>query len=519
MAHAPIAYSTHYPPPTRYEHVYTESSFSATPTAHGGWSVFGLDSSAHVGLQQVNSSRHLVHNQVVDDYGTALSVPSMAWSRHAALGAWISNPSASSQSLKIAYFSGGKPLISTIAASGSQETPLVVPHPSGGFDVLFAWQRPGRNFDLYRVFVGRGGRHTVPHRLTRAASYAYSPSAVWDGRGHLDVMYMDACCQGNAWNLVFQRFSSHMRPMGPGDPVGRLGSLGSATPTQWGIDLRRDSPGKVWAAWGEDSGVDIARWSPDGKNEFVKFLGPASLDFSAPAVSLLLLGSGGTVYYTSSDALGAHLVATSFDARGNATSTQRVAYDSGGDAAYPVSALEGGTPRVIWQKFGHSGAVLEGSEYHQSIAPSLAERLGLGLGNSLANFMFLAVGSLAVAVPLTLVNILILAPLLLLWIPISRLVPDRLKWPSYIAIVAATLVLVFAVRSFANGWAFVLGPLGAPLSWLAVASGVFVGVWISRIGMKEREPAFRAAVMVLTAFYFVATMWALTGIEGQLSVI
>jgi hypothetical protein len=163
--------------------------------------------------------------------------------------------------------------------------------------------------------------------------------------------------------------------------------------------------------------------------------------------------------------------------------------------------------------------MLEGSEYQRSIAPSLAERLGLGLGNSLANFMFLSVGSLAVAVPLTLVNILILAPLLLLWIPISRLVPDRFKWPSYVAIVAATLVLVFAVRSFANGWAFVLGPLGAPLSWLAVASGVFVGVWISRVGMKEREPAFRAAVMVLTAFYFVATMWALTGIEGQLSVI
>jgi hypothetical protein len=212
-------------------------------------------------------------------------------------------------------------------------------------------------------------------------------------------------------------------------------------------------------------------------------------------------------------------MATSFDTHGNPTSTERVAYDSGGDAAYPVAAMVGGSPRVIWEKFGRSTTTFEATEYRKSVTPSLADRLGLGVGNSLANFAFLSIGSLAVAAPLTLLNVLILIPLLFVWIPISRFLPERFRWPSHVAIVTSALLLIFGVRSFANGWAFVLGPLGAPLSWLAIAGAVFVGVWISRVGMREREPAFRAAVMVVSAFYFVAAMWALTGIEGQLSVI
>jgi hypothetical protein len=421
--------------------------------------------------------------------------------------------------LRLAYIAGNKVVTSTIVSSGSQETPFVIRDPNGGFEVLFAWQRPGQNFDLYSAFVTPNGHLSPPKLLVRSASYDFSPSAVWDSRHHLDVMYMDACCQGNAWNIVFRRFSKRLSALGPGVSVGRLGSLGTSTPTQWGIDMHLDPRGNVWAAWGEDTGIDIARWKANGKNAFVKFLGPANLDFSAPAVSLVLLRSGGTAYYTGSDALGAHLMATSFAPNGNATSTARVAYDAGGDAAYPVAALVAGSAHLIWQKFGHGATTFEGTDYRRSVTPSLADRLGLGVGNSLANFAFLSIGSLAVAAPLTLLNILILAPLLLIWVPISRFVPERFRWPSYVTVVTVALILIFGVRSFANGWAFVIGPLGAPLSWVAVAGAVFVGVWISRVGMKEREPAFRAAVMVVSAFYFVAAMWALTGIEGQLSVI
>ena len=519
VAHAPVAYSDHYLPPAQYGKAYTESPFSASPTASGGWKIFGLDGAGNVSMRVVGSGAQVASDNVVDRNGNALSAPSMAWSGLTSVGAWVAQASSVNQTLKMAYFTAHKTVVTTLVKTGSQQTPFVVRNPAGGYDVLFAWQRPGQNSSLYGAVVRANG--TVAHRklLLRAPSYDFSPRAVWDGDHHLDVLYMQACCQGSEWNIVFQRFDRALRPIGPGAKVGRLGSLGTSTPTQWGMDLQRDRHGNVWGAWAEDSGVDVARWNRNGKNSFVRFLGSASLDFTASAVSLVLQQADGLAFYTSTDTLGAHLVATSFDNRGRPLSTDRVAYDGGGDAAYPEAALVAGVPRVVWQKFGRGSTTIEGSEYRRSIVPTLAERLGLGVGNSIANLAFLSVGSLAVAVPLTAVNILILAPLLLLWIPVARFVPERFKWPSYVGIVAAVLILIFGVRSFANGWAFVLGPLGAPLSWLAVGSAVFVGVWISRVGMSTREPAFRATVLVLSAFYFVAAMWALTGIESQLSVI
>ena len=515
VGHAQATYSLHYPSPRIFASVASASEFSAR-RAINGWKVFGLDGASRVALLQAAGRREIV----VDSGGDIGSAPSMAWTLSgSSLGAWGAKPDSPSEQLKIALFSAGLRRIETVTHSGSIAHPYVVADAKGGFTVLFTWQQPGRSYDIYAAQISRTGR--VSRRLVRLAAsseFGVYPRAAWDGSNHLDVFYVEECCSYARFNVLLRRFTANLRPIGRPTLIETVSSTASGTtPAQWGLDVQSGPHGSVWASWADPGAIYLAAWNRNGRRLFERTVPNPSLDLSAPAVSLALVPNGADVYYTVLTGNGSAVVVTYFNKRGGVSSSDRVSFS--GFAANPRASVFQGAPQVIWQVDGPHGEVFESSGYHASVPVSVPERMGMGVGTIPLDIAFLAAGALLVAIPVTAINGMIVIPLLLIWYPISRLIPVRYRWPVHAGLVALVLVLVFAIKSFANSWALLMGPIGARLDWIGIAGAIFVGCWISRVGLRNEEGVFRAAGLVLGVFYFLAAMWALAGIEARLTLV
>ncbi len=519
VTHVSQAYSNHYRSPVSYVPANVVSEYSAN-SVKGKWEIFGLDGSAGVAFRTVPEGHKggVERTSVVDAHGSAQATPAMAWGHGAQLGVWVGQTGSNDQPLRAAYFQHGHVSVVSLTHSGFVEHPYPIADPRGGFDVLFGWQRGNYPFAIYGMRVVGPGVHEKPALIARSPVYGLNPIGAWDGRQHLDVLFLEECCRNAQMNLIEARLDADLTPT---SRPGLLDRFATSPPQQWGMDMKSGSDGSVWAAWEGNTGISLAKWNSDGGLLFKRRIVPASFDTSAPSLSLLLSPPRGDVYYTLQGPLGWYVQQTQFDSGGRLVSSQRVSYDSGGDAENPRAALSHGVPSIVWEKLGagQTGVEVVGTRYRPSVAPSLSSRLGLDSGNPFVDLLMLTAGALMAAIPLTFINALFVVPLLLIWLPISLVVPERLRWFVYIAVVSLVMALVFVARTFASHWTFVVGSLGWPVNLAAVVAAVFVGVWISRVGMGDQDNGFRVAALTISAFYFISAMSALALLETHLTLI
>jgi hypothetical protein len=241
-----------------------------------------------------------------------------------------------------------------------------------------------------------------------------------------------------------------------------------------------------------------------------------AVDAGSQAVALALQGRGGVAYYPQPGDIEPYLVATRFDEQGRAGAPQRVNYDGGGKAANPRAQSVRGRPLVIWQKVRGDGASLEGTAYHPRQPPELLTRLGLNVGSLWGNIALVLFGSVAGGIALTVVNVFLLLPLAVVWLLVRRL-PPAVRWPLYLAAIAALLAWIFARSGSLPGYVLVISALGVPYDWLAVAGAVFVSAWSGHYLLSRQESGMRATAMALIALLVVAAMYAVIFIQGQIT--
>jgi hypothetical protein len=213
------------------------------------------------------------------------------------------------------------------------------------------------------------------------------------------------------------------------------------------------------------------------------------------------------------------MAAYSFSRNGQPTGKAgyRVAYSAGGSATDPHAATINGRPEVIWELVrGNGSGLLQSSVWHPYQPPDLATRLGLNIGNLLGNIAFVLFGSLAFGGAFAALNLLAIAALCLLWFPTGRLLPRGLAWTGYAIALTGGLLWLFARAPDPPSGIFIISGLGWPYGLLAAVGGGFVAWWTGRWFFARQEAVFRAVSMAAAGFYFVAVMYAVIFIEGQI---
>jgi len=532
-SHSGLVYSPHYSSPTAYGPTFAQAQYGAVLKPSGGWDLLAIDARRRIAFERIDAQGRVTQAHELAP-GDDSSRPSLAERGRVALATWIGN--------------GGQTVYAE-ALGASLSHPFALNPPGGtvwnpdvvatprGFSVLFAWQRPGASdTDLYLAPLGSGNRRPV--RLVRSGDYVINPRAVVDGSGHLDVIYLQrfAGISIGLWHVLFQRFTPRGKPLSTPHSLGTVIYLAATStgcngdnvvPPQWAIDLKRARNGSVWAAWetGSDcvsrdigglNTLSVGHWTRNGR----VLLPPApvdpSVDANAQAVALALHGHGGLLYYPQPGLVEPYLVASGFSGQGLPLDQERVNYDAGGSIANPQAGRVGKRPVIIWEKVRlRSTSTLVGTAYHHFAPPDLLTRLGLNLGALWGNIALVLFGSLGAGLALTLVNVYLLVPLIVVWLLIRRL-PPRFRWPLFLAALALLLAWIFALGPTVPDYVLVMTTLGVPSAWLAVAGGVVVAGWAGRYFLFRQESALRATAMALIALYFVAIMYAVIYIEGQI---
>jgi hypothetical protein len=192
-----------------------------------------------------------------------------------------------------------------------------------------------------------------------------------------------------------------------------------------------------------------------------------------------------------------------------------VNYEGGGSVANPHATTVSGRRSIIWERFRLYSSQIMGTTYHPHAPPDLLTQLGLNVGSLWGNLALVIFGSLGGGIALALINIYLLVPLILVWLLVRRL-PSLLRWPVFLTAIAGLLTYVFALRSPLPSYVLVVTAFGYPYAWLAVAGAVFVSGWSGRYLFARQEGAMRAMAMAMLALYFVAVMYAVMYIEGQI---
>ncbi len=532
-SHSALVYSPHYASPTAYAPTFAQAQYGAVLNPSGGWDLLAIDARRRIAFERIDAQGRVTQAHALAR-GDESSRPSLAENSRVSLATWIGNGGQTVYAEAL-----GAPFALPTALNppgGSVWNPDAVATPRG-FAVLFGWQRPGAtNTDLYLAPLGSGNRRPV--RLVRSGDYVISPRAVLDGSGHLDVIYLQrfAGISPGLWHVLFQRFTPRGKLLSAPHSLGTVIYLAATStgcngdnvvPPQWAIDLKRARNGSVWAAWetGSDcvsrdiSGpntLSVGHWSRNGRVLLPPTTVDPTVDANAQAVALALHGRGGLLYYPQPGLVEPYLVASGFSGQGLPLGQERVNYDAGGSIANPQAGRVGRRPVIIWEKVRlRSTSTLVGTAYHRFAPPDLLTRLGLNLGALWGNIALVLFGSLGAGLALTLVNVYLLVPLIVVWLLIRRL-PPRFRWPLFLAAIALLLAWIFALGPTVPDYVLVMTTLGVPSAWLAVAGGVLVAAWSGRHFLFRQESALRATAMALIALYFVAIMYAVIYIEGQI---
>lgn len=528
LGNAPTTFAPNYAPPARYAKVDSGADYAAQPLSPNGWELLYVDPTGRLLWSRVDGGGRVRSIRIlVGDQGQPTE-PALAAGPDGSLAVWLSerNGRVALQAMHLGAKRRSSPFPVTFA--DSLEHPSVFGVPGGGFGVLFGRQRSG-SYDIYLATIPTGATHpALLRRLVRASIHAILPRGVIDGSGNLDVVYLDECCNEGAWTAEFRRFTLNGRPQGASRELAQITSLTqfgkpAEVPQNWGLEIARAKDGSVWGAVMGDQGISIAHWSTGG-NELLPPQVLACQDSACTgalgsALAMAIKGSGGFLYFVSGGwGQALHPYSISFDGSGVAGTSQRISYDYGGSANLIRAGLAGGAPAVIWEKPLYTGqTVPEGTAYHASAPPGLGERLGLNIGPVWANLAIVLLGSLVAAVPLTAVNVFLLALLVGPWAVIRLLAVEWLRWPIYLALVTLILTRSFMRSASPPGFVIALPAWSGLFGWIAVGGAVFVSTWAHYVLLRHQDSWLRAACVALLAVYFIAVMYALTGLQSELA--
>jgi ABC-type dipeptide/oligopeptide/nickel transport system permease subunit len=531
--HSPLLYSPYYSAPVVQARAQDYAEYGAVAQRDGGWSLAVIDLTNRLEYLRTDAAGAIQQRMVLARNAQPSAEPSLAMHGSQGLAAWVSPDNrtivaAGVGSLRSTPFPLGP-------VSAQVEHPYVVARPRGGYDVLFErGTGRGATYDIYLARVGNRGRGPVYlRRLTHAPDYTLYPRGVYDGSGALDVLYLNRPKLGY-WNLTFQRLDAEGRSLSQPRLLDRLeyymplpsgGFDPTVIPDRWGIAMARAPDGSVWAGWDGDQVASVAHWNSRGKLTLQpSIVIPGSIEAasdtkSVRALALAATRNGGVLYHWAPGTQEQYMAAYGFNRSGQPAGPtgHRIDYSAGGSATDPHAATINGRPEVIWELIrGNGSGLLQSSVWHPYEPPDLATRLGLNIGTLYGNIAFVIFGSLAFGAAFAAINLLAIAVLCLLWFPLGSLLPRRFAWPAYAAALTLGLLWLFARHADPPSGILIISGLGSPYGLLAALSGGFVAWWSGRWFFARQDALFRAASMAVTGFYFVAVMYAVVFIEGQI---
>ena len=520
-AHAPRTWASHWASPVSVTEGAGPAEYGA---AHGpaGWDLLWVDDN-HNTLVLSDAGR--LYRRVTVDRGD-VTEPSLLRSGSVEFGAWVHNSNGGSSVMALER-SAGEPLKTFTVVQGSQpiEHPYVFQAGVNRFGIIFSWQKRG-NFENYVSWVNAGSSHASrPLRLDNAQFYSFYPRAVAARSGNFGVLYLDQCCQQTIWNVLYRTYDRSGHPIGRSHLLYQITGYSSnrEISPQWGEDLHVDSAGNVWGAFTGDVGIWVFEAGPGG--DIIR--GPRLLALQAgstEAVDMAITGRGGYLLWEEQYDLGAFVDSQKFDSNLRAVgSPERVVYGSGSQTNPHAQVVDGKTD-VIWQTVSRgSTSTFDVSQSRGNIQPTIAQRLGLGLGNPWGELAVLLISSLGFATLTATMNIILVLTIGFVgWLALRLLRSVRSKWVVYACLLTLALYYIFVAPGgplFFLDTIPSLGLAAMPFGFIAAAGALgFVG-WVGGVGLKRVDDVYRAGIMAYLGVYFFAFLEAAVFIQQRLGYI
>jgi hypothetical protein len=517
-ARAPRTWADHWTASTLVSPGSGQNEYGAVALPRRRWDILWLnsDTSRIVYTHQLQTGSAKTVSYPVDKGD--VQQPDITRVGNVEFGVWVHNYNGST-AMYAATFARGRPVRIFRVLAGA--TSLEHPHPfSGGpgvVNVVFSWQRP--NYDLFLARLSLHSGHVLGlKRLTIAQFYSFYPKVTVDGQGHVVTLHLESCCQQKLWDVTLSRFDASGHRLGIPILISQIRDQGD-TP-QWAEDLRTDPNGNVWGAVGGDSGIIVFRVSSSGK----LLVPPTQInDLGGPPDSLALaLGrSGGYIFWQQSSLFGGWLAAATLSEQGRIENPERAVYESG-TQANPYAAASNNGAEVLWEDVTKDGiASFQMSSYRPHVRPTLAQRLGLGVGDTWQDVGIVAGGAVGLAAISVAANVLtvflVIAASLLFMRFVRRL---RQRWILYAGFLTAMLFVLFVSPGGPLIFLRTLPISGLPtlpygvLATLAVFGFI---LWLSSTVLNHIDDVYRVGVMACAGMFFFAFVEAITLVEGQLS--
>jgi hypothetical protein len=520
VAHAPQTSAKLYTPPRQVTSGMAEPQYAVVPLRRG-WGVAFVDGDSHVEFQRFSPTGSMIGSVRLDADASPKGMVSAAALGSTIFTAWVSVRGQTSD-LVGRWLTGERlgPEIVLAHPEGQVGTPDVFTTGSGFRVAYTVGVNGGSGLRLAALNI-HSGRRTWVARVPSVGTYPLFPHVVPVADGSDLMVYMDMCCHPKEWEirsavLTADGRTIERRRLTLVPDLTNPGTGAIIIPAQWGLDLERGSK-RVWGAWEAESQVYLGEWTDGGRFIGSSDVIPAGIDSSSPSVAVAPFGGGGLVLAGAQTGTQSMIFGARFGGL-TVVSGERVEYESGGTISMPYGRQFGDAVRVFWQYQPNDAenARAMTATYGQVQSQSPTARLGLAPGDPWFDIVFLLVASAMAAAGLTLINVIVLAPLTASWFVLARLPGERWKWGAFITIVGAGLLVVFGVNTWASRWALIIQPQGGLAGVVVVVGGAFCGVLLSRWLLRDADAVFRAVGIAVPAMYFIAFMWALVKVQAAL---
>lgn len=517
-ARAPRTWAAHWATPTVLSSDSGAANFGAVAGPHGRWALLWTDSSGHIRFAP--RTNNASSRSMVIDSGD-VSQPTLVRVGKDVVGAWILNSNGVT-ALRAAILEPqhSRRVFTILSGTVPIEHPYLFAGPHGQVDIVFSWQRYG-NFDVFLLALPRGGTHpTVLRRLTASRYYSFYPRAITDAAGDIDLVHLESCCRQETWNIQYNRYDADGHSLQPTKLLYAI-SYPSQIPdtAQWGLDLTKDGRGNIWGAFTGLSGIWL--FGADRWGQLTRAPTPIDVEEGAPlSVSLAGAAAGGYLLWAEPYGLGEYVSMRPFDGTARGGTAERIEYLSGYQTD-PHAAYNGGKLRVVWQTVEPSrNAVFESSLYRKAAAPTLAQRLGLGLGDPWEEAGVLAAGTICLATVAATFNILIVLALTLAGLGLLYLLGKRRgRWLLFTAYLSLALFATFVTPGVPTLFLTPITDLGfaaIPFGLVATGGSLMLVSFVGQTALRRTDDIYRAGIMAFLGVYFFAFLESAVFVQQHL---
>ncbi|HEY8687132.1 MAG TPA: hypothetical protein VIO57_16140 [Chloroflexota bacterium] len=518
-ARAPRTWASHWTNPATVSPASGAYDYGAVRRPRGGWDLLWADDASQT---LVFTERRGGRTRSVELDSGDVSQADMVRVGNRDLGVWVRNDNGRTVLMGATLGPGpSRRVAQLLSSSAPLEHPRLV-RTARGVILLFSWQLYG-NFDIFLSPLNTSRLKLAPRRLTKSAYYSFYPRAIADTHGVLHMLHLESCCGQKSWHLVYDRFDLHGNRLGADKVLATLETLSSGGSAQWPMDLAIDRSGHIWGAYAGDAGLYLFEASSNGALLRAPFQ-VDTLDGRPNSLSLALGGSSGFVAWEQSYDLGTYIVADQFDAGAPSPSSPERAVYASGSQLEPRVFVTGDAATIMWESTTQAGGqTFQTVTYRTASGPTLAQRVGLGLGNPWEEIALLVLGALGFATLTTTVNILwvlVLTAVGILTIRLFRWLPS--KWLVYACVLAILLFFVFVSPGAPILFLDTLPATGlAVLPFGLMAFGAVLGfvIFVGEVPLRRIDDAYRAGLMAFFGMYFFAFVEAVVFIQQRLGYI